>query len=78
MVSETAAGDAVMPINAGSRLRQKRTELHGWREGDDYFLSLKPRAEKAANNRYASSQDALREASRRSLPVVWDDPAVVE
>lgn len=52
--------------------------IHGWRDGEKYYTSLRPRDEKAAANEHANSQEALREASRRGLPIVWDDPAVIE
>ncbi len=55
----------------------KPTEIHGWKDGDKFFTSLRPRAEKSAANRHDTVQEALREASKRGLPIVWDDPAAV-
>lgn len=51
--------------------------VHGWREGDKYFTSLQPRAANGPKNTHDSAQEALREASKRGLPIVWDDPAVI-
>lgn len=55
----------------------KPTEVHGWKDGDKFYTSLRPRFEKAPRNEHATVQDALREASRRGLPIVWDDPSVI-
>lgn len=51
--------------------------IHGWKDGDKFFTSLRPREEKWAANSHESAQEALREASQRHLPIVWDDPAVI-
>lgn len=55
----------------------KPAAIHGWKDGDKFYTSLRPRSEKWATNQHETSQDALREASRRGLPIVWDDPAVI-
>lgn len=67
-----------MPINPNSHLRKTRTAIHGWRDGDKFYTSLRPRAEKAAANIHDNAQEALREASSRHLPIVWDDPSEIE
>lgn len=67
-----------MAINPESRMRRTREAYYGWREGDKYFLSLKPRDANAARNEYETSTDALREASERRLLIVWDKPEEIE
>lgn len=66
-----------MPINPNSRMRKTRKAIHGWKDGETFFTSLRPRDEKAPANQHASASEALREATRRHLPMVWDDPSVV-
>ena len=66
-----------MPINPDSRLRKIRKTIHGWKDGDRYFTSLQPREAGAPRNEHASATDALREASRRHLPLTWEDPKAI-
>lgn len=56
----------------------KTKEVHGWREGDKYFTSLQPRSASGPKNTHDSAQEALREASKRGLPIIWDDPSVID
>jgi hypothetical protein len=52
---------------------------HGWREGDEWVLSLKPREDGAARNKYVSKEAAIEAAKRRdkggrvigSLTIIW-------
>lgn len=73
-----------MPINRNSRMRQHRKAVHGWKEGEKFFLSLHPkgscRVDKSARpaNGYASAQEALSEASRRSVAIVWHDSKEIQ
>ena len=48
---------------------------HGWKEGDKFFLSIEPRG--IARNEYETARDALREASKRGRPIIWEDPKVI-
>lgn len=66
-----------MPVNPDSRLRRTRTVVHGWAEGGKFYTSLQPRAAGAPRNEHETATDALREASRRGLKIVWDDPSAV-
>lgn len=66
-----------MPIRPNSNLRKKRMHFHGWKDGEEYFLSVYPRAENGPANKYPSASDALKEASKRHLPIVWEDPSVI-
>jgi hypothetical protein len=66
-----------MPVNPNSKLRQKRTCIHGWADGGKFYTSLQPRVDEAPKNEHATATEALREASRRGLPIVWDDPSVI-
>lgn len=66
-----------MPINANSRMRKTRKAIHGWKADGKFYTSLKSRLEKAPCNEHATAREALAEASRRHLPVVWEDPAVI-
>jgi hypothetical protein len=66
-----------MPVNPDSRLRRTRTAVHGWTEGGKFFTSLQPRASNAPKNDHATATEALREASRRSLSIIWDDPTEI-
>lgn len=52
--------------------------IHGWKDGDKFYTSLRPKADKSAANQHDTAQDALREASRRHLPIIWDDPGVID
>lgn len=64
-------------IRPNSSMRKKRLHYHGWKEGDVYCLSVLPKGDKGPANKYSSAQDALKEASKRHLPIVWEDPKVV-
>lgn len=66
-----------MPVRPGSRLRQGRVVLYGWKGDDGYCLSLEPRENGKPFNVYPSSSDALKEASIRHLPIQWEDASVV-
>lgn len=65
-----------MPVN-NSHLRKVRKAIHGWKDGDKFYTSLKPRLEKAPRNEHATSREALQEASRRHLAMIWEDPGVI-
>lgn len=52
--------------------------IYGWRDADKFYTSLRLRSERAPANQHDTSTDALREASRRGLPIVWDDPSVID
>ena len=56
----------------------KPSEIHGWKDGDKFYTSLKPREQKAPANPYSTALEALMEASKRGLPLIWDDPSVIE
>lgn len=62
-----------MPTNTNSTLRKRRKTLHGWKDGDKFCLSLEPKG--LVCNVYASAVEALAEASRRHLPITWEDPS---
>lgn len=66
-----------MPINANSRMRKTRKALHGWKEDGKFYLSIAPRGENLPCNRYDTALAALSEASKRHLPIIWEDPAVI-
>lgn len=53
----------------------KPKAYHGWKEDGKYFLSIEPRG--IARNEYETAQEALREASKRGLPIIWEDPKVI-
>lgn len=55
----------------------KPTAIHGWKDGEKFYTSLQPRTAKAAANAHDTAVEALREASKRGLPIVWDDPSVI-
>lgn len=63
-----------MPINSRSHLRKTRNGIHGWKDGGKFYTSLKPRCENAPRNEHATSREALNEASRRHLPMIWENP----
>jgi len=63
-----------MPINPNSHLRKTRDCVYGWKDGDKFYTSLKPRRDNAARNEHASAIEALGEASQRHLSLVWEDP----
>ncbi len=56
--------------------RNAPKSFNGWKEGDKYYLSIEPRGQ--ARNEYQTSQDALREASKRKRGIIWEDPKVVD
>jgi hypothetical protein len=56
--------------------RNAPKHFHGWREGDKYYLSIEPRGQ--ARNEYKTSQEALREASKRKRSIKWEDPKVID
>jgi len=66
-----------MPIRPNSGLRKSRKNYFGWKDGNSYFVSLSPRSDNEPANQYASAQDALKDASSRHLPIVWEDPSVI-
>lgn len=53
----------------------KATAIHGWLVGDNVYLSLRKREDKAATNIYDSPSQALGEASKRGLPIIWENVA---
>lgn len=63
-----------MPISRSSHLRKVRKAIHGWKDGEIFYTSLKPRQDQAPRNAHATSRDALAEASKRHLPIIWDNP----
>lgn len=66
-----------MPISANSHLRKTRKAIHGWKDGDKFYTSLKPRLEKAPRNEHATSREALAEAAKRHLPIIWENPSEI-
>lgn len=66
-----------MPVNPNSKLRQKRAAIHAWTDGGKFFTSLQPRAADAPKNEHTTVTDALGEASRRGLQIIWEDPSVI-
>lgn len=60
-----------------SHLRKIRFVIHGWKDGDKFYTSLKPRSEKAPRNEHETWREALAEASKRRLQIIWDNPADV-
>lgn len=66
-----------MPINPNSRLRKSRLAIHGWKDGDKFYTSLQPRLAKAPCNEHANAREALAEATKRHLPIVWENPAEI-
>lgn len=63
-----------MPVRLGSKMRQKRTTLYGWKDGNKFCLSLEPREAAQPFNTYDTASDALKEASTRVLPISWEEP----
>jgi hypothetical protein len=59
-------------------MRKTRKALHGWKQDGKFYLSLSPRETKLACNQYATSREALSEASKRHLPIIWEDPKVID
>lgn len=66
-----------MAINPNSHLRKTRKSIHGWKDGCKFYTSLKPRLEKAPRNEHATSRDALAEASKRHLSLIWENPGEI-
>jgi len=66
-----------MPINPNSRLRKTRKAIHGWKDGAKFYTSLKPRHENAGANEHATAREALAEASKRHLSLIWEDDKAV-
>jgi hypothetical protein len=66
-----------VPINPNSRLRKTRIAIYGWKSGGKFYTSLKPRADNSPRNEHLSSTDALAEASKRHLPIVWENPVEI-
>lgn len=56
----------------------KPTEIHAWKDGGKFYTSQAPREARAAANEHATATEALREASLRGLPIVWDDAKDVD
>lgn len=50
--------------------------FHGWKDGEKYYLSIEPRG--AARNEYATSREAVREASTRGRGIIWEIPEDVD
>lgn len=50
--------------------------IHGWKDGEKFYLSLNPRGD--AKNEYASAREAVSEASKRKLSIVWENPEEVK
>lgn len=67
-----------MPINRNSHLRKTRQSIHGWKDGGKFYTSLKPRLEKAPCNEHETSLEALQEASRRHLSMIWENPGEID
>lgn len=61
-------------MSANSHLRKTRTCIHAWTDGGKFYTSLKPRQEKAPRNEHATAREALAEASKRKLALVWEKP----
>ena len=57
----------------------KISVIHGWK-GDDgkFYLSTKPWLDQRPANAYSDVTAALQEASRRHLPIKWEDPQAVD
>lgn len=49
------------------------TTCYGWREGEAWFLSLFPREAGKAKNKYASKDEAIKDAKDKRLTIVWED-----
>ena len=67
-----------MPVSSNSHLRRVRKAIHGWKDGVMFYTSLKPKSEKAPKNAHATSREALAEASKRHLPLIWENPEEIE
>lgn len=53
-------------------------QIHGWVDGGKVALSLSPKVANGPRNLYDDVTAALREASSRKLPIVWEDPAAID
>lgn len=67
-----------MPVNPNSHLRKVRKAIHGWKADGKFYTSLQPRPENAPRNEHATAREALAEASKRHLPLVWENPKDIE
>ena len=67
-----------MPTNPDSHLRKVRTAVYGWKDKGKFYTSLKPRLENAPRNEHESAIEALKEASKRQLPLIWENPGEIE
>jgi hypothetical protein len=57
----------------------KRAAYHGWKEADGkFYISVRSRFENWPRQGFATPLEAVTEASRRGLPLIWEDPAVIE
>jgi hypothetical protein len=63
-----------MPISSSSHLRKVRKAIHGWKADGKFYTSIRPRLENAARNEHETAREALAEASKRHLPIIWDNP----
>lgn len=63
-----------MPISNRSHLRKTRAAIYGWKERGLFYTSLQPRETNAACNEHVTATEALIEANRRHLPLVWENP----
>lgn len=46
-------------------------KLYGWNDGNDWFISLFRRQDGKPSNKYASKNEAIREAESRGLSIEW-------
>lgn len=67
-----------MPVSSNSHLRKTRKAIHGWKDGGKFYTSLSARLENGPKNEHATAREALQEASRRHLPMVWENPGDIE
>jgi hypothetical protein len=65
-----------MSINANSHLRKVRKAIYGWKVDGKFYTSLKSRPENAPRNEHATALEALAEASKRNLSLVWERDSV--
>jgi len=63
-----------MPISRSSHLRKVRKAIYGWKDGLVFYTSLKPKSENAPRNAHMTSREALAEASKRHLSIIWENP----
>ena len=57
---------------------KKPTEIYGWKDGDKFYTSLRPRDQKAPANQHETLLQALTEASNRGLRLVWEDVSAID